>query len=195
MVAGVATSGVVAAAMSEAELKRIDAALSILARKVMQGYACYTSGDRPRSLPNTEMWTRLRTSPCHIEMRIQRIRWWQYIVAAPSDNVRVLAVLCGTLEQEEKPPLLPSGAVSPEAHPWAQQLAQDFNALGVVLDQPLLMDIKPLVCFPTRRSRQQWRRRTQEYFVLLPSSGSTASWGARKSSTHTRAANARVCLP
>jgi hypothetical protein len=54
-----------------------------------------------------------------IEMQVQRLKWWQRLVAKPERNTQVLAALFGRCEFEHTDQLDSHGRVLPHSNPFA----------------------------------------------------------------------------
>ena len=63
------------------------------------------------------------------EMHVQRLKWWQRLVAKPERNTQVLAAMFGRCEFEHVDQLDSTGRVLPHSNPYAQQFANDVFSL------------------------------------------------------------------
>ena len=92
--------------------------------------------ERHESLPSVDVWRSCRLAPYAIETCVRRVKWWQDIVANPDRNKHLLSVFFGTLahETQDQNTLDESGVITPNAHPWARQLADDFEEMMKAVD-------------------------------------------------------------
>ena len=67
--------------------------------------------------------------PHHLDLQIRRLRWWQSVLMDREGNEALLDIFFGRLGVEVDGPLLDSGTLSPNAHPWALQLKVDLQSL------------------------------------------------------------------
>eukprot|EP00972_Heterocapsa_arctica_P099663 14705013-Heterocapsa_arctica.AAC.1 len=82
-------------ALAPSECNALDMVLLPLARQVLQGDACTRENDgqaHRKALSNTMVLKLLKAVPTEIELRVQRLQWWQTIVSFPGDFVQLLAV-------------------------------------------------------------------------------------------------------
>ena len=123
MVVGVALSGLVAFTPSSTETNKVDKCLLALARKALRGAATYVDG-HIRTRSSRWIWKQLKLAPTDVSLAVQRLLWWQQIIADPSCAWTFLFTFFGRI------PGLPdvvdnNGAITPSAHSWIRLLVSE----------------------------------------------------------------------
>ena len=96
-------------------------------RQVVAGL---TQREKYHALTTAEVLRWLKLVPTHLELQIRRPRWWQSILMDWEGNDALLGIFFGRLGAEVEGPLLDTGTLSPNAHPWALQLKVDLQSLN-----------------------------------------------------------------
>ena len=138
IVVGAAVSGAEAHVVGPHHAKRIDAAVVKKLQCMMSGAARYydEDADKHESLPSIDVWRRWRLTSYAIETCVRRLKWWQDIVANPDRNTHLLSIFFGTLphETQDQNTLDERGVITPNVHPWARQLGDDFEEMLKAVD-------------------------------------------------------------
>ena len=75
-------------------------------------------------------FNKTRILPSGLELRLQRLRWWQSVVRYPEDNVQLFAAMYDSLDDNRRPVLTNEGEIEESAHAWALQLSEDIKDLA-----------------------------------------------------------------
>ena len=142
MVLGSALSGLVAFAPGKQEVEKFDAQYALYLRRLLRGHACDKDHDgHKKAMSNKEVHRITKTVPVSVELRVQRIKWWQRIVSKPRRYVQWLCACFGTFAWDQHPPLDEEGCVTPTAHPWAQFFCDDVAALAEASQNESLLSV------------------------------------------------------
>eukprot|EP00929_Paragymnodinium_shiwhaense_P107448 TRINITY_DN7354_c0_g1_i2.p2 TRINITY_DN7354_c0_g1~~TRINITY_DN7354_c0_g1_i2.p2 ORF type:complete len:1276 (+),score=12.13 TRINITY_DN7354_c0_g1_i2:152-3979(+) len=135
MVHGTALSGLVAFCLPKGFTDSIDRQLLRYGRVLLRGKACNKEGAHPVSVRNIEVWRFLRLAPTEIEMRIQRLGFYQELVRKRERHGPLLAVLFGFFTNEKFPQYENDGKWIPDnASPWLTQFMRDIEHVPDVFE-------------------------------------------------------------
>ena len=85
---------------------------------------------RHYSLPSIDVWRECKLAPYALETCVRRLKCWQNIVAQQERNKHLIIVFFGRLPHEGEDTVLDErGVIRSDAHPWATQLAADFEEM------------------------------------------------------------------
>ena len=129
MVVGAAYSGLVAFPVQAPDVRTLDKELLKFGRKVLQGTACEKSVDKYKALSNDHVWRLLRSAPTAVELSVQRLQWWQRIVARPEEHLALLFTFFGHIPGTPAP-FDENGAIHDRSHAWMRQLGEDIRQLA-----------------------------------------------------------------
>eukprot|EP00974_Lingulodinium_polyedra_P094239 9132549-Lingulodinium_polyedra.AAC.1 len=77
------------------------------------------------------VWSRIGLVPCHLELRVRRLKWMQAVSRDPSNNEQVLSAMFSQLYMEDAPTVREDGTLNMDmASPWAVQWKEDLLSLG-----------------------------------------------------------------
>ena len=111
------------------DVRTLDKELLKFGRKVLQGTACEKSVDKYKALSNDHVWRLLRSAPTAVELSVQRLQWWQRIVARPEEHLALLFTFFGHIPGTPAP-FDENGAIHDRSHAWMRQLGEDIRQLA-----------------------------------------------------------------
>jgi hypothetical protein len=129
-----AVSGLASQIFPASAYFKLDSVLATLLRRCMHGKAHTIqdeglSTEKHHQISNEQVFRTWQLAPMTTEMHVQRLKWWQRLVAKPERNTQVLAAMFGRCEFEHADQLDSAGQVLPHANPYAQQFANDVFSL------------------------------------------------------------------
>lgn len=127
-----ALSAMTAFVLRPRELRRLDRQMEKFLRAALQGASPEWRADsHPRRWPAAALWRKWQLAPCAVELRVQRLRWLQAMIAHPEALAQLVAVVFGRARFDPRPPPL-EAPTDDQAHrdPWLRQLLEDVGALA-----------------------------------------------------------------
>ena len=130
-------SGLEACVLDKSDYSALDKSIQKLGRNLMRGLACQKVRDSDGGIKHEAKlagaaWKFLGILPSRDELYVRRIRWHQALAQEPLLHMYWFACMFGHFLFETSETVVGcEGHISPTAHPWAQQFADDMRRLGV----------------------------------------------------------------
>ncbi len=106
-----ATSGSTALALKPTDTITIDRKVVGHLRSMLKGRATDWSGRHAKTLTHIEVLRSWRLPPIALELRVQRINWWQQLAREPGSNKRLITALFGKARCEKEPTVMADGSL------------------------------------------------------------------------------------